>query len=278
MAKKIKKLKILVTGSSGFIGKHLIKRLSDYDITKDDEKYILKKRMKRDIDIIIHLGGKTPYSNKLSFLDFLDSNFKTTVEVLEFCVRNKVRKLIFVSSYIYGKPNKKKINEMHQIKPHSAYTMSKFLGEQICEFYSRTYDLNITILRPFNIFGSGQKRGFFISNLVNAAKTGKSIVVINKKSRRDFLYVDDFVDLIEKLINLNLKNQIFNVGYGKSYSFEEIIRKIENMTGKKIKARYIDEPTTLMPDIVADISKIRKKTGWEPKISFDDGLRALLNS
>ncbi|HVZ62353.1 MAG TPA: NAD(P)-dependent oxidoreductase [Candidatus Nitrosotalea sp.] len=282
MKKESSRLKILVTGSSGFIGKHLTKRLNDYDIIKDDKTNIefFKKKGKKspNIDVIIHLGGKTPYSKKLRFIDFLDANLKSTLQVLDFCIENKIKKLIFVSSYVYGKPTMRKVNELQHITPHSPYTMSKFLAEQVCEFYSRTYGLNVIILRPFNIFGREQKKGFIIPNLINAAKTGKKIVMINKKSKRDFLYVDDFVDLIEKLIKIDLKNEVFNVGCGKSYSFEQIIKKIENITNKKIKVKYLNDPSILIPDIVADISKIRKKTGWIPKMSFDDGLKILLNS
>jgi len=268
-----------VTGSSGFIGRHLIEKLNDYNIIKENgiENKLKKKRNTSKIDIVVHLGGKTPYSNKLSFVDFLDSNLKSTAQILEFCVKHKVKKLIFVSSYVYGKPTMKKINETHKIRPHSPYAMSKFLGEQICEFYGRMYGLNIIIVRPFNIYGAEQKKGFFIPNLMNVAKSGRKIVIVNKKSKRDFLYIDDFVDAIKKIIKLNLENQVFNIGYGKSYSFEQIIKKIEKITGKKVNVKYINESSTFIPNIVANISKITKKTGWIPTISFDDGLKRLLD-
>jgi len=281
--KKKKKLKILVTGSSGFIGKHLIKRLNDYDAMRNSGYYsfnIFKNIKKKiaSVDIVIHLGGKTPYSDKLSFLDFLDFNFKSTLKILEFCIRKKVKKMIFVSSYVYGKPTKKIINELHSVKPHSEYTMSKYLSEQLCDFYSRIFGLNVIILRPFNIYGKGQRKGFFIPNIVNAVKTGKKVVVINKKSKRDFLYVGDFVDLIANLIGIDLKNEIFNVGYGRSYSFEDITKKIEKISKKKIHLEYIDNPSTFIPDITSDITKIRKKTGWIPKTLLDEGLKIVLNS
>lgn len=122
------------------------------------------------------------------------------------------------------------------------------------------------------------KDGFLITNLINSVKTGKKVTIVNKNSRRDFLHVDDFVDLIAKLIDRNFKFEVFNVGAGESHSFEEIIKKIEKTTSQKINADYEENKEIFIDDITSDISKIKNKIDWQPKIKFDEGLEKMLKS
>lgn len=122
------------------------------------------------------------------------------------------------------------------------------------------------------------KDGFLISNLINSVKTGEKVTITNKNSKRDFLHVDDFADLIMKLTDYDFKFEIFNVGAGKSYSFEDIIEKIEKMTSHKINIDYKDNKEIFIDDITSDISKIKNKTNWQPKIKFDDGLEKMLKT
>jgi UDP-glucose 4-epimerase len=276
--------KILVTGSSGFIGKKIVKKLDKFEIitdSNDSEHIDLQNReqiMKLDsADIVIHLGGKTP-QNELKWSEYFDNNVIGTLNVLEYCIQKKVKKMIYVSSYVYGNPKYCPVDENHSISPHNAYTESKYLGERLCEFYCNRSDLNLIILRPFNIFGESMKEGFLITNLINSVKTGKKVTIVNKNSKRDFLHVDDFVDLIAKLIDQNFKFEVFNVGAGKSYSFEEIIKKIEKITSQKINADYEENTEIFIDDITSDISKIKNKIDWQPKIKFDEGLEKMLKS
>lgn len=276
--------KILVTGSSGFIGKKIVKKLDKFEVitdSNDSEHIDLQNReqvMKLDsADIVIHLGGKTP-QNELKWSEYFDNNVIGTLNVLEYCIQKKVKKMIYVSSYVYGNPKYCPVDENHSISPHNAYTESKYIGERLCEFYCNRSDLNLIILRPFNIFGESMKEGFLITNLINSVKTGKKVTIVNKNSKRDFLHVDDFVDLIVKLIDQNFKFEVFNVGAGKSYSFEEIIKKIEKITSQKINADYEENIEIFIDDITSDISKIKNKIEWQPKIKFDEGLEKMLKS
>ena len=195
--------KILVTGSSGFIGTQVVNRLARSQIITDSGK--CKDLRVRDqvtnidsADIVIHLGGKTP-QEELKWSEYFDSNVSGTLNVLEYCMQKKVKKMIYVSSYVYGRPEYCPINEDHSINPHNAYTESKYLGERLCQFYCKQSDLELIILRPFNIFGECMRKGFLISNLAEAARTGKKITITNKQSKRDFLHIDDFVELIFKI-------------------------------------------------------------------------------
>lgn len=276
--------KILVTGSSGFIGKEIIKRLDKLELITDSnnsERIDLQNReqvMKLDsAEMVIHLGGKTP-QKELKWSEYFDNNVIGTLNVLEYCIQKKVKKMIYVSSYVYGNPKYCPVDENHPINPHNAYTESKYLGERLCEFYCNRSDLNLIILRPFNIFGESMREGFLISNLINSVKTGKKLTIVNKNSKRDFLYVDDFVDLIVKLIDYDFKFEVFNVGAGKSYSFEDIIEKIEKITAQKINADYEENKEIFIDDITSDISKIKNKINWQPKIKFDEGLEKMLKS
>ena len=276
--------KILVTGASGFIGGKIIKRLDRSKVITDSnnsERIDLQNReqvMKLDsAEIVIHLGGKTP-QKELKWSEYFDNNIIGTLNILEYCIQKKVKKMIYVSSYVYGNPKYCPVDENHSINPHNAYTESKYLGERLCEFYCNRSDLNLIILRPFNIFGESMRDGFLISNLINSVKTGEKSTIINKNSKRDFLHVDDFVDLIVKLIDYNFKFEVFNVGAGKSYSFEDIIKKIERITSQKINADYEENKEIFIDDITSDISKIKNKINWQPRIKFDEGLEKMLKS
>ena len=271
--------KILVTGSSGFIGKKIIERLDKLKVITDsnDSEYInLQNReqvMKLDsADTVIHLAGKTP-QKKLKWSEYFDNNVIGTLNILEYCIQNKVKKMIYVSSYVYGNPKYSPINEKHPINPHNAYTKSKYLAEQLCEFYAKNSDLNVIILRPFNIFGKTLPNGFLISNLLKSIKTNEEITIVNKDSKRDFLHVDDFVDLVLKIKDYDFKFEVFNVGSGKSYSFNEVIKKIEKSSFKKLNLQYEENKESFIGEITADISKLNNKIKWVSKISFDEGLQ-----
>jgi len=273
--------KILVTGSTGFIGSNVIKKLSDYEVITDydnSERIDLqntKQVMKLDsVDTVIHLAGKIPW-RELSSNEYIDNNMKCTQNILEYCGKKNVKKIIYVSSYVYGQPKYCPIDEEHPVNPHTAYAKSKYLAEKECMDYCKRSNLNLIILRPFNVYGESMRAGFLISNLINAVKSGKKLNIANKGSKRDFLHVDDFVDLILKIVDYNSKLEIFNVGSGLSYSFEDIIRKIEKISKIKLEIEY-NENESFIEDIIADISKIKSELYWEPRIKIDDGLRKTL--
>ncbi len=276
--------KILITGASGFIGRELVKKIPKSDVILDSNEFEhIDLQNKEEVmsldsaDLVIHLGGKTP-RKELGWSEYFKSNILGTLNILEYCVQKKIKKLIYVSTYVYGKPQYLPIDENHPINPHNAYTESKYRGERWCEFYCKKYDLNLITLRPFNIFGESMREGFLLTNLINSVKTDKKITVVNKNSKRDFLYVDDFVDLILKIKDYDCKFEIFNVGTGISFSFDDIIKKIENITSKKLNLNYIEDDKIFISDIKADISKVKVKLNWKPRIEFEIGLKKILKS
>jgi len=275
---------ILVTGSSGFIGRKVVERLPKLGVITDYDNSIrvnlenIEEVMKiNSADTVIHLAGKTP-KKELKWNDYFSNNISSTSNILEYCVKKNVKKLIYVSNYIYGNPKYSPIDENHPINPHNAYSESKYLAERLCKFYCDKTNLNLIILRPFNIYGESMNEGFLLSNLINSVKTNEKVTIINKDSRRDLLHVDDFVDLILKIKDYNCKFEIFNVGTGISSSFNEIIEKIEKITLKKLDLEYLEDKKIFIEDIKADITKIKEKLDWKPRVGIEEGLQRMLKS
>lgn len=273
---------IFVTGAAGFIGKKIVERLPKEEILTDvvnSSKINLQNINEvlnfEPVETVIHLGAKTP-KKELEWQDYFQNNISSTINILEYCIKKNVKKLIYVSSYVYGNPIYTPIDENHPINPHNAYNESKYLGERLCKFYSDRTKLNVTVLRPFNIFGEYMNQGFLLANLVESSKIDQKISIVNKDSKRDFLHVDDFVDLILKIINYDSKFETFNVGTGISFSFEDIITKIEEITSKKLNLEFSENKEIFINEIKADITKIQKEVDWKPKISFEDGLKQML--
>lgn len=270
---------ILVTGSSGFIGSHLINKISHKTILFGKKDNLLSRekvlQIKR-VDVVIHLASKIPGRNNGRKEKFFENNVLGTLNILEYCVKKRVEKLIFISSSVYGKPQHNPVNEKHPVMHNNPYTKSKILAEELCKTYAKEYGLKVIILRLTNVFGKFQKSGFLISNLYKALENNKPIKIINKKSKRDFIFVDDVVDAILLMIDYECNFEIFNVGSGKSYSFQKILQLFEKINGVKLDKSFEENEANFIPKIEVDISKIIQKTGWYPKISLEEGFKKIL--
>lgn len=273
--------KILVTGHEGVIGTHLIKKLTNCEVITDS---INGKRVNlqnneevmkiESVDIVIHLAGKT--EKNLEWEEYFENNIIGTLNILKYCVEKNIKKIIFVSSYVYGDPKYLPIDEQHPINPHNLYTKSKFLGEELCKKFSEMYDLNVTVLRPFNIFTGSINKNNLISNLISSIDSKKMITITNKNSKRDFLHIDDFIEIILKIKDIDFKFEVFNAGSGISFSFEQIIEIIEKNTLTQLNLEYKKKDESFIQDIKSDNSKIEKLLNWKPKITLEEGLQKLL--
>lgn len=278
-------MKILVSGSSGFIGSHIVNELKKReDITPILDINHVDLRNKNEVlnfpkaDVVIHAAGKTSQTANDDLTYLIDNNVVGTFNLLQYCFKKKIEKLIYISSYVYGKPEYCPIDENHPVNPHNPYAQSKYLAEQLCQFYSKNYDIKLIILRPFNIFGKSQRLGFLMPNLLSAIQTDKKVTITNKTSKRDFLHINDFVNLILRILNYDTKFEIFNVGSGKAYSFEEVIKKIEKITQKNFNIEFNENKDAFMEETRANISKIKNHINWQPKIELEEGLRHSLES
>lgn len=278
-------MKILVTGSSGFIGRYLIQELgkTDHDVTPFDisdgnDVLDYEKLTKLEkFDIIIHLANKIFVPD--SFKDpanFYKINFQGTLNLLELCRVHK-SKFIYLSSYVYGQPEYFPIDEKHPVQAHNPYAHSKIIAEQLCKSYFSDFKVPVTILRPFNIYGIGQHPDLLFSSILRQATEGE-IVVRDTRPKRDYIHVKDVIRAILLSIRENRNSlDIYNLGTGKTFSVEEIIQLIIQLSDHKITFKSTNEhrPNEVL-DTPADIKKIKTELNWSPLITLEKGLQEMI--
>lgn len=280
-------MKILITGHSGFIGTHIVKKLqSHYTVittNKNNERInVLEESQFLDIDdvgIVIHLAAKTSILDSISNpYDTYFTNIVGTLNILNYAERRKIKNIINISTYQYGNPKYIPIDEKHPLNPHSPYNKSKLISENLCKYYSEDYKINIVTLRPFCIYGPSRNSSF-ISSTIRKVMNNEIVILSQKNTSRDFLFIDDFVNLVHKiLLNFPKGYNVYNVGYGKSYILEDVLKMIESILNKKILLEY---DSSFRPNdvvgMVADIGKVAKEFGWNPNTDIYEGLKLTID-
>lgn len=273
---------IAVSGSTGFIGSHLIKRLmaAGHDVIPVnrargfDVTDFAKLRNIRPFDIAIHLAARMfvpdAFENPLSFYN---TNVLGTLNMLELC-RSFNARMIFPGSYVYGQPEYLPIDEKHPIKAFNPYAQSKLIGEQLCEGYYRDFDVPVTVLRIFNPYGLRQSDNFLIPKLIKQAKTG-NIHLDDPRPKRDFIFIDDLIDTFERVVSQKVTGfNVFNIGSGISYSVAELVNMVVREFNPAAQVEFSGKVRkNEVMDTVADITKAGDYLNWSPKISLEEGLR-----
>ncbi len=278
--------RLLVTGASGFIGVPLVHALeADHEIKalrRADGDIALPETFARvgKVDHVFHLAGRSFVPD--SWRDpasFVNTNVGGTTAVLDFC-KEVGASITFVSAYVYGQPDRLPIDETHPVRPNNPYAMSKYLAEQVSAFYASQFGVRVTIVRPFNIYGPRQAGHFLIPTLVHQLKQGGPIRVLDLAPRRDYLHVDDLVDLLVRTsAPAEPGAAVVNAGSGKSISVGELVKMLQNIAGTSLEVLSDNRPRhEELDDVRADVSKARDCFGWKPRTSLEDGLRQLLTS
>lgn len=305
----MKKMNILIIGSSGLIGSSLIKSLKKrkninlicYDILKskfdirsffikgsiDNLKTLYKKTQGIKIDVVIHLAAFLGVKNtEIDKLKCLNINILGTKNVLDFCVKRKIKKIIFSSSSeVYGEGGKNFLKEESFLKPKSVYGITKVVNEEYIKAYCVKFNLNFNICRFFNIYGPFQRNEFVIPKFINKVKKNQPIEIYgNGKQIRSFCYVDDAAEALIKLIFKKNKNKIYNIGNNKEpININNLAKLIINLAKKKItikKINFLKSDRSAKREIYErkpDISKAIKELGYNPKIKLIDGINKILN-
>ena len=282
-----------VTGSSGFIGKYLVHKLKErgvkvFEINRSTNSIDVTdwEQFNKipDQEIIFHLAGITNIQEAFSNPRMVYfTNFTGTLNVLDWCRLHEIKKMIFISTFVYGAPKYLPVDEEHPVSPNNPYSQSKLMAEELCKAYSRDYGMDITILRLFNIYGPCHKGNFLIPRILEQLFSGK-VVLGNPVPKRDFLYITDVISAMIAASLSELKGcNVFNIGSGKSYSAQEIANLIADkyleMTGKNISIIYMKEQRKgEIEDTIANIEKAKKILKWSPEVDIETGINMTLRA
>ncbi len=284
--------RILVTGSSGFVGRNLVTELTskgaevvtltDHDggeiDIRDWQKLQEIKGEIRNIDMVYHLAAIASVPSSLQNpRQTFETNVLGTLNILELRRLHHIQKMVFASSYVYGHPRYLPIDEKHPVSPTNIYARSKVLGEELCQAYHETYGLKCIILRLFNIYGEGQKDEFLIPSILKQLGN-EQIELRDPKPKRDFLYIKDAISAYIRAGEYTTSDfEIFNIGSGVGYSVETIVKKALSISGEKGKIYYQHERRQdEIMDTIANITKAQEKLGWQPEVNIDEGLTKLI--
>jgi nucleoside-diphosphate-sugar epimerase len=279
--------RILITGSSGFIGKPLVKRFKSisFDILELDIENGIDLTNSSEVEsidqnreIVIHLAAKSFVPDSITNPhSFYSNNINSTLNLLEYCRKNN-SVFIFFSSYLYGNPQYLPINETHQLKPHNPYAQTKLIGEELCRAYNRDFSVPVVILRPFNIYGPKQKEAFLIPSIIKQVQFNNQVTLKDPRPRRDYIYIDDVISAVEKIVCKDLKGiNIFNIGYGQSHSINDIVVALKSITGNETEVNFTNEyRKNEVLDTVASIENLYNKTGWKPQVDLKTGLKKII--
>jgi nucleoside-diphosphate-sugar epimerase len=278
-------MSILVTGASGFIGRRLVTALKHagynvLELMSGDiaDSATLSQFESKPIDFVFHLAGRTFVPDAWSEpVDFQRVNVTGTLNVLELCRKRKIP-LTYVSAYLYGVPQTLPVRETDEIAPNNPYALSKYMAETACKFYADYLSVQLTIIRPFNIYGAGQKPHFLIPEIIAQILARQPIKLKDLTPRRDYLYVDDLIEALMLTMKIEQGFNLFNIGYGSSMSVAEIVASIQSVAGTALPVISENVPReNEISDVYADISHAKSALGWHPKHTFEQGIRNMIS-
>lgn len=300
-------MRYLVTGGAGFIGSNIVDELvrrrhevvvlDDLSAGKESNLAAVRANIDfrigsvidlqaaqsacRGVDYVIHLAARTSVPKSVQDpIDTNRANIDGTLNVLVAARDAKVRRFVFAaSSSAYGEtPTLPKLETM-PAEPISPYGVSKYVGELYAQVFGRVYGLENASVRYFNVFGPRQdptsQYSGVLSRFMLAVIEGQPPVVYGDgEQSRDFTYVDNVVDETLRACEASgASGRVFNGGTGIRITLNQVLKLLEKITGRKIKAKYEPPRAGDIRDSQAEISLSRKVLGYEPSVHFEEGLQ-----
>lgn len=303
-------MKVLVTGSEGFIGSHLtellvekgfeVKAFVRYNF-KNDWGWLEESKYKndieiytgdvrdfdsvydamKDVDVVFHLAALIgiPYSY-ISPLAYIKTNTEGTYNVLESGRKLNLKRIIITStSEIYGTAQYVPIDEKHPYNPQSPYAASKAAADHLALSYYRSFGTPVTIIRPFNTYGPRQSARAVIPTIISQILAGKKQIKLgNLSPTRDLNYVKDIANgFITVGLHENTIGDVYNLGTGQEISIGDLAEKIIELTEKEVE--IIEDTQRIRPEkseverLLSNAEKAKKTTGWKPKYTLEEGLK-----
>ncbi len=299
-------MKAIVTGGAGFIGSHMVDLLvkekfellvidnlingREENINKSSNVKFLKADISdysvsldeyfEDVDYVFHFAAMADIVPSINNpLLYHKANVDGTINILEAAKKSKnLKKFVYAaSSSCYGIPDNYPTLETSSIKPEYPYAHTKRIGEEYVLHWGQIYKIPVVSMRFFNVYGPrhrtsgtyGAVFGVFLAQLLN----NKPLTIVGDgEQTRDFTFVTDVVDACYIAAKSDITNEIFNVGSDNTYSVNYLV---ELLGGEKV---YIPKRPGEPDCTYADISKIKKMLNWTPKVSFEEGVKIMLEN
>jgi UDP-glucose 4-epimerase len=295
----------IIYGGAGFIGSHIAEDLlqKGLKVTVFDKLNASKKNVlhiineidfvegdfNNEIDInkslknknyVVHLVSSTlPADSNLNPFYDVESNLISSLHLFEQCVKNKIKKVIFISSggTVYGNPLKLPINETHPTNPVSSYGIIKLSIEKYLGLYKNLKGLNYKILRFSNPFGERQNPRLsqgLISNLLYKIKHKIPVEIWGTgKTVRDYFYIKDGAKAIYLAIQDRSNNSIYNISSGRGLSINQILEKFRKVLKMKFKVKYLESRKFDVKANILDNRLASKHLHWKAETDFNDALK-----
>lgn len=272
--------RILVTGSRGFIGTHLIARLrSDhYDFIEWSGDVRTIGQCDERADVVLHLAAATRHDQfQTGLQQSYDVNVVGTLAVLNYCKKAGATCVYVSTSGVYQAPKEPvPLCEDAAVEPNSPYSISKYLAEKICDQQANDLSIPSVVLRLFNVYGEGQHPSFLVPYITNSLIEKKTIQLRMPNALRDFIYVGDVAESLIKASKLRDPGfKTFNIGSGHATRVIDFVHHAEKAFGAAVGI-VTDQPHPgELPAIIANISRAKDQLGWEPKYDLMSGLAAM---
>ncbi len=294
--------RILVTGGAGFIGSNLANHLVEHnDVVVVDNCYlgtpanlnddvefvkksVLNDDLPTDVDVVFHLAALSSYAmHEDDPTDGARVNIEGFVNTVDQAKEDGCDTVVYAStSSIYGSQTEPSPEDL-DVTINTGYEASKMGRESYAEYFENHYGLSMAGMRFFSVYqgygGAEEHKGEYanvIAQFADDIAHGVPPVLYGDGTQtRDFTHISDIVRGLELAAEHELSG-IYNLGTGESYDFNTVVEQLNKILGTDVEPEYVDNPipeSVYVNDTCADYSSMQEETGWEPRITFEQGLK-----